>query len=271
MSRRPPPSGTGIRPSRDPGYGNSISSKSTTCSPIHRDSIPAPSRRLPRSATSCGVARGDMNVAKTPSFIMVAQRTTVRVPSCDANRSSRHRRRQRRRDHRRGQRHRPRRGAALRRPGLRVCWPTRMRRHRDAGTASARGHRRGDRRRRPLDDVEALAQTVARELGEVAVLMNNAGIGGGGDAAVANPDGLARVLDVNLWGVMQRRAGLRTGDDRAAARRARSINTGSKQGITTPPGDAAYNVSKAGGEGRSPRGSRTTLRNRPAAGSRPTC
>ena len=32
----------------------------------------------------------------------------------------------------------------------------------------------------------------------------------------------------------------------ASGRRAMIVNTGSKQGITTPPGDPAYNLSKAG-------------------------
>ena len=36
------------------------------------------------------------------------------------------------------------------------------------------------------------------------------------------------------------------GDDRRRARPRAIVNTGSKQGITTPPGDTAYNVSKAG-------------------------
>ncbi|HPA37866.1 MAG TPA: SDR family NAD(P)-dependent oxidoreductase, partial [Phenylobacterium sp.] len=41
--------------------------------------------------------------------------------------------------------------------------------------------------------VEALADRVEAELGPVAVLMNNAGVGGGGDA-LSNPDGWLRVL-----------------------------------------------------------------------------
>ena len=54
-----------------------------------------------------------------------------------------------------------------------------------------------------------------------------------------------RVLGVNLWGVIN-------GSQVFAPRmidRGRPgviINTGSKQGITTPPGDPAYNVAKAG-------------------------
>jgi hypothetical protein len=93
-----------------------------------------------------------MNVAKTPIFITVAQRTTARVPSCDANPSSRPRSRPGRRRHGRGERHRPRRGAALRgsRPpglsGRHGCGEASRR----PGQARRAGHRGGDRRLRPL-------------------------------------------------------------------------------------------------------------------------
>lgn len=95
-----------------------------------------------------------------------------------------------------------------------------------------------------LSDVEALRDAVLSRFGEVAVLMNNAGTGGGG-GAFGSYKGWQKVLGVNLWGVVH---GLQTftqlmidqGEPCAI------INTGSKQGITNPPGDAAYNVSKAG-------------------------
>jgi NAD(P)-dependent dehydrogenase (short-subunit alcohol dehydrogenase family) len=53
------------------------------------------------------------------------------------------------------------------------------------------------------------------------------------------------VLGTNLWGVINgihvcAPAMIAQGSDAA------SVNTGSKQGITPPPGDTAYNVSKAG-------------------------
>lgn len=92
--------------------------------------------------------------------------------------------------------------------------------------------------------VEALAARVTRELGPVSVLMNNAGVGGGGDA-LSNPGGWDRVLGVNLMGVLH---GVQAFVPAMVERGAPAfvINTGSKQGITQPPGDTAYNVSKSG-------------------------
>lgn len=92
--------------------------------------------------------------------------------------------------------------------------------------------------------IDRLATTVAAHFGPVAVLMNNAGVAGGGDA-LSSPEGWARILGVNLMGVLH-------GVQRFVPAMVESgsagivINTGSKQGITQPPGDTAYNVSKAG-------------------------
>ncbi len=73
--------------------------------------------------------------------------------------------------------------------------------------------------------------------------MNNAGVGGGGNA-IENPERWRRVLETNLFGVINGcqvfgQAMIDAGVPAAI------INTGSKQGITAPPGDTAYNVSKA--------------------------
>ena len=92
--------------------------------------------------------------------------------------------------------------------------------------------------------VDELANAVADQLGPVSVLMNNAGVGGGGDA-LSNPEGWQKVLGVNLFGVLH---GVQrfVPDMVASDRPGLVINTGSKQGITQPPGDTAYNVSKSG-------------------------
>ena len=108
--------------------------------------------------------------------------------------------------------------------------------------------------------IEDLAHSVATNLGPVSVLMNNAGVGGGGDA-LTNPEGWARVLGVNLFGVIN---GVQTFVPAMAESGAPGlvINTGSKQGITCPPGDTAYNVSKAGIKALT-EGLAHTLRNKP--------
>ena len=95
-----------------------------------------------------------------------------------------------------------------------------------------------------MEDVERLKQSAYQSFGEVALLMNNAGIGNGG-GPFENYGRWQRVLAVNLWGVIngtQAFAQAMVAQGTPAA----IINTGSKQGITTPPGDTAYNVSKAG-------------------------
>lgn len=77
----------------------------------------------------------------------------------------------------------------------------------------------------------------------IGVLMNNAGVGGGGDALAPRAD-WDRVLGVNFFGVLN---GVQAFAPTMMAQDTPSliINTGSKQGVTTPPGDTAYNVSKA--------------------------
>lgn len=95
-----------------------------------------------------------------------------------------------------------------------------------------------------LEDVQRLKQAAYEAFGEVAVLMNNAGVGGGGKPW-EHLDRWRRLIEVNLWGVIH---GVQAFTEAMLAQQTPCaiVNTGSKQGITTPPGDAAYNVSKAG-------------------------
>ncbi|AJD43139.1 short-chain dehydrogenase/reductase SDR family protein [Rhizobium gallicum bv. gallicum R602sp] len=92
--------------------------------------------------------------------------------------------------------------------------------------------------------LEAVEQAVVQRFGRVHVLMNNAGIGPQTSifSAQANWDS---ILGVNLLGVIN---GTRVFGAKMLAHGEPGliINTGSKQGITTPPGNPAYNVSKAG-------------------------
>jgi NAD(P)-dependent dehydrogenase (short-subunit alcohol dehydrogenase family) len=96
-----------------------------------------------------------------------------------------------------------------------------------------------------LAEVEALEKATTSAFGRVAVLMNNAGIGPGSSMFAGGWDAWRRVIDVNLWGVIHGSKVFAPGMI-ASGRRAMIVNTGSKQGITTPPGDPAYNLSKAG-------------------------
>jgi NAD(P)-dependent dehydrogenase (short-subunit alcohol dehydrogenase family) len=95
-----------------------------------------------------------------------------------------------------------------------------------------------------LASVQGLRDAVYAKFGEVGILMNNAGTSPGG-GPWDNIDRWRRVLEVNLWGVIN---GVQTFTPPMLAQRnpCAVVNTGSKQGITCPPGDTAYNVSKAG-------------------------
>ena len=95
-----------------------------------------------------------------------------------------------------------------------------------------------------LAAVTTLADTAYNRFGEVALLMNNAATG-----ISAGPwdhiETWRRLLETNLFGVIN---GVQAFTPRMLAQNTDCaiVNTGSKQGITCPPGNTAYNVSKAG-------------------------
>jgi NAD(P)-dependent dehydrogenase (short-subunit alcohol dehydrogenase family) len=92
------------------------------------------------------------------------------------------------------------------------------------------------------DDM-ARVKAQADAFGEVAVLMNNAAREGG-DGLFADVAKWRSTLDINLGGALNG-IQLFVPDMMRATWPCVVINTGSKQGITLPPGDTAYNVSKA--------------------------
>ena len=94
------------------------------------------------------------------------------------------------------------------------------------------------------EQLRHLEATVRDTLGPIDVLMNNAGIQPGSDVfgPAANWEA---IIATNLMGIVHGSQIMVPGMI-AAGRPGLVINTGSKQGITTPPGDPAYNVAKAG-------------------------
>ncbi|WP_298371530.1 SDR family NAD(P)-dependent oxidoreductase [uncultured Bradyrhizobium sp.] len=94
------------------------------------------------------------------------------------------------------------------------------------------------------DEVAGLEAAVAKKFGGTDILMNNAGIQPG-SAMFGPAANWQRILGVNLWGVINGTQAFAPNMIKRG-RPGLIINTGSKQGITTPPGDPAYNVSKAG-------------------------
>ena len=89
----------------------------------------------------------------------------------------------------------------------------------------------------------AAAKTQIARLGPASVLMCNAGCEGGG-GILADENVWRRTLETNLWGAIHCLQ-MFLPEMLTASLPGAVILTGSKQGITLPPGDTAYNVSKA--------------------------
>jgi len=95
-----------------------------------------------------------------------------------------------------------------------------------------------------IESVTELERAVRERFGGTDILMNNAGIQPG-STLFGEPDHWQRISGVNMWGIING-SRIFAPNMIARGRCGLIINTGSKQGITTPPGDPAYNVSKAG-------------------------
>ena len=94
-----------------------------------------------------------------------------------------------------------------------------------------------------LADLEALRDAAYATFGEVGLVMNNAASRVGGGAWAPLEDWHV-AMDVNFWGVVH---GVRAFVPRMIAQGTPClvVNTGSKQGITNPPGNTIYNITKS--------------------------
>ncbi|HYQ46832.1 MAG TPA: SDR family NAD(P)-dependent oxidoreductase [Polyangiaceae bacterium] len=95
-----------------------------------------------------------------------------------------------------------------------------------------------------LGQLQRLRAEIEQRFGSVSVLMNNAGVGNNPGLPWENGEAWQKLFDVNLWGVVH---GVQAflPSMLASEKPGLVINTGSKQGITSPPGNYAYNMSKA--------------------------
>ena len=96
-----------------------------------------------------------------------------------------------------------------------------------------------------FEQASSLAETAATQLGDIHCLMNNAGVGFPPSVPWEKLDVWKKQLDINLWGIIHGCQAFVPSMLSANVSGA-VINTGSKQGITNPPGNYAYNLSKAG-------------------------
>jgi NAD(P)-dependent dehydrogenase (short-subunit alcohol dehydrogenase family) len=131
--------------------------------------------------------------------------------------------------------------------GMRLCL---LDRDGDALAALVRDLDRGEDVRTVVGDVtdhdalQKLCDTASESFGEVALLFNNAGIHHGAGPWEDLP-AWRHQLEVNFFSIV---AAQTIFVPRMLTQKGRSaiVNLGSKEGITTPPGNAAYSVAKAG-------------------------
>jgi len=91
-------------------------------------------------------------------------------------------------------------------------------------------------------EVEAFAELIDRELGGAHLVCNNAGVSPLATAWEMSLGDWQWILGVNLWGVIH---GVRSFMPRLLARNeGHVVNTASVAGLISPPGTAAYNVTK---------------------------
>lgn len=94
-----------------------------------------------------------------------------------------------------------------------------------------------------LAQMQTLTTAVTEQFGNVDILLNNA-VTRVGRGAPTNLDDWRRAMDVNFWGVVHGVEAFLPGM-RASGSTAHIVNVGSKQGITNPPGNTIYNVTKS--------------------------
>ena len=94
--------------------------------------------------------------------------------------------------------------------------------------------------------MHGLATIVVTRWQAPALLMNNAAafVAGGAGGILDPLENWQKLFAVNLFGAINGTLAFLP-DMLAAGRRARIVNTGSKQGLTNPPGNPAYNTTKA--------------------------
>ena len=92
-------------------------------------------------------------------------------------------------------------------------------------------------------DLSRLRDETLERFGDIALLVNNAGISAGA-GPWGDLDAWKRQLDVNFGGILSAQH-LFVPHLLASDRPSAIVNLGSKEGITTPPGNAAYSVAKA--------------------------